>query len=103
MLANQATAQPVVSLNQTDEFDSETDNGGTVYAEAELSKAEAKAALRKIDRRLIPVVGIMYCFSVIGRANLPAAAIAGMTKDLELFGSRYVCYLSTCTYCQMHS
>ncbi|KAH6693511.1 major facilitator superfamily domain-containing protein [Plectosphaerella plurivora] len=89
MLANQITARPVASVNQTDDFDSETDNGGTVYTDAELSKAEAKAALRKIDRRLIPVVGIMYCFSVIGRANLPAAAIAGMTKDLELFGSRY--------------
>lgn len=79
-------------ITSTQDSESHTDNergAGTA-----LSKAEATIALRKIDRRLIPIVGIMYCFSVIGRANLPAAAIAGMTQDLALFGSRYVRFSS---------
>lgn len=55
-----------------------------------LSPEEAKATIRKIDRRLIPIVAVMYCFSVIGRANLPSASIAGMHEDLDLSGNRYV-------------
>jgi hypothetical protein len=84
----------MASPNQTGDLDSQSDNERS--ASTVLNKTEAKIALRKIDRRLVPIIGIMYCFSVIGRANLPAAAIAGMTNDLNLFGNRYVCLSDVC-------
>lgn len=47
--------------------------------------------IRRIDRRLIITAGLMYCVSLIDRANLGAANIAGMSVDLGLnIGYRYV-------------
>lgn len=94
MIANHYNEQPMAASVQMNDFSGQSDNDQTTSAV--LSKTEARIALRKIDRRLVPVIGIMYCFSVIGRANLPAAAIAGMTNDLSLFGSRYVRLSDVC-------
>ncbi|KAH6985190.1 major facilitator superfamily domain-containing protein [Ilyonectria destructans] len=53
------------------------------------SEEEQKRIIRRIDCRLIPVVGLMYCVSLIDRTNVAAASIAGMLEDLELIGNRY--------------
>lgn len=55
-----------------------------------LSAAEQKRALKKMDLRLVVLVGIMYCFSVIGRSALASASVAGMAEDLQLVGNRFV-------------
>lgn len=39
--------------------------------------AEQKKIIRKIDRRLVPTLGLLYCASLMDRTNLGAAAIAG--------------------------
>lgn len=44
---------------------------------------------KRIDRRLLPILGAMYAISLIDRTNLGLAAIAGMNVDLELTGDRY--------------
>lgn len=41
------------------------------------SPAEVKALMRRIDLRLIPLCGGMYCISLLDRTNLSNAAIAG--------------------------
>jgi hypothetical protein len=54
------------------------------------SLAEQRRITRQVDRRLVLTVGAMYCVSLMDRTNLGAANIAGMAKDLELIGNRYV-------------
>lgn len=39
---------------------------------------------RRIDLRLLPILGVMYSISLIDRTNLGLAVVAGMDKDLEL-------------------
>jgi len=49
------------------------------------SVAEQRRITRKIDFRLVPMCGVMYCVSLLDRTNLSNAAIAGMTKELKLY------------------
>lgn len=45
---------------------------------------------RRIDIRLLPILGIMYSISLIDRTNLGLALVAGMQEDLGLaVGNRY--------------
>ncbi|WQF87761.1 Putative major facilitator superfamily, MFS transporter superfamily [Colletotrichum destructivum] len=53
------------------------------------SLEEQKRIMRRVDVRLVTTVGLLYCFSVIDRSNLPSAAVAGMINDLDLTGNRY--------------
>ncbi|KZM21583.1 uncharacterized protein EKO05_0008037 [Ascochyta rabiei] len=50
---------------------------------------EQKKIIRKVDMRLIPVLGCMYCVSLMDRTNLGVAMVAGMGTDLKLTGERY--------------
>ncbi|KAL3465085.1 major facilitator superfamily domain-containing protein [Aspergillus heterothallicus] len=43
----------------------------------------------KIDKRLIPILMILYIFSFLDRSNIGNAKIAGMSKDLHLRGHQY--------------
>lgn len=53
---------------------------------------EAAKIRRRIDYRLIPALGAMYGISLMDRKNVSNAAIASMTKDLQLgVGYRYRC------------
>jgi hypothetical protein len=52
---------------------------------------EQKKIIHRLDRRLVVVVGVMYCVSLMDRTNLSNAAIAGMNKELEMdVENRYV-------------
>lgn len=51
---------------------------------------QQKKIMRRIDFRLVPTLGFMYCVSLMDRTNLGIAAIAGMAYDLRTsVGSRY--------------
>ncbi|KAE9411613.1 MFS general substrate transporter [Gymnopus androsaceus JB14] len=53
--------------------------------------------LRRIDLRMLPILGLLYSLALIDRTNLGVARIAGMGEDLELsVGSRYS--LVSCVY-----
>ncbi|KAL8671622.1 MAG: hypothetical protein Q9168_003873 [Polycauliona sp. 1 TL-2023] len=51
---------------------------------AQYSDAEINRIIRKVDFRLVPLCGLMYCVSLLDRTNVSNAAIAGMTKELNL-------------------
>ncbi|KAK1992160.1 MFS general substrate transporter [Colletotrichum falcatum] len=48
-----------------------------------------RAVVRKIDYRLIPIMGLLYLLSHIDRGNIGNAKIEGMDKDLGLVGNQY--------------
>ena len=50
---------------------------------------EQRRIVRKIDWRLVPTLGFMYCVSLMDRTNLGIAVVAGMGVDLVLIGERY--------------
>jgi MFS family permease len=65
----------------------------TNFAEDEIpdeqKKIEAKV-IRKVDYRLIPILGVLYSVSGIDRVNLSNARVAGMNEDLRFdIGDRY--------------
>lgn len=41
----------------------------------EFSYAEQRKIIHRIDRRLVVILGLMYCVSLIDRGNLPNAAV----------------------------
>lgn len=53
------------------------------------SPEEQRRIIRKIDLRLVPTLGFMYCVSLMDRTNLGIAVVAGMGVDLVLIGERY--------------
>jgi hypothetical protein len=64
------------------------------------TEEEQKRIMKRVDRRLVTTVGLMYCVSLMDRTNLGAANIAGMDVDLGLkIGSRYVSSLVTASWC----
>ncbi|KAL4789147.1 major facilitator superfamily domain-containing protein [Aspergillus venezuelensis] len=55
-----------------------------------LSEKEKKRVIRRIDLRLLPILGLMYSISLIDRTNSGLALVAGMQEDLDLaVGDRY--------------
>ncbi|KAG6902781.1 hypothetical protein C0995_011929 [Termitomyces sp. Mi166 len=49
-----------------------------------------RKTMRKVDLRLLPLLGFLYALALIDRTNLGVARIAGMDRDLGLsVGSRY--------------
>ncbi|BCR99124.1 uncharacterized protein AKAW2_40807A [Aspergillus luchuensis] len=57
----------------------------------EFTPAEQRKIIHRVDRRLVTMAGLAYCISLMDRTNLSMAAVAGMTKDLQLgVGTRYV-------------
>ncbi|PGG95220.1 hypothetical protein AJ79_10178 [Helicocarpus griseus UAMH5409] len=52
--------------------------------------AYEKALIRKVDWRLLPILGALYAIALIDRVNISNARVAGMNAELELhIGSRY--------------
>ena len=55
-----------------------------------LSHAQKRRLNRKIDFRVLPMIGIVYAVSVIDRNNIGAAKVLGLSEDLNLgTGPRY--------------
>lgn len=75
---------------QVDSTASELDHG--------FSPEEQRKIMWRLDRRLAPVLGAMYCVSLMDRANLGSAMVAGLGTELMLIGNRYVSSLSAPSY-----
>lgn len=82
--------------NGTQSHRASTSGGEAAEASAlaDFTPGEQKKIMRRVDIRVVATVGLLYCFSVIDRSNLPSAAVAGMTEDLGLIGNRYVSHLN---------
>lgn len=53
------------------------------------TKEEERHVRRKLDRRLLPLVFILYSLAVLDRSNLGNAKLAGMSEDIDISGNRY--------------
>lgn len=82
----------VVQLTEPKTMDVEkTSSMGVDGTVQDVNSPDMRRIIRRVDRRLVVTAGFMYCVSLIDRANLGAANIAGMSRDLGLdFGYRYV-------------
>jgi sugar phosphate permease len=67
----------------------ESDESATNAAIARFTPEEQKKIIRRVDLRIIPTLGCMYCVSLMDRTNLGVAMVAGMGVDLKLTGERY--------------
>lgn len=95
------TARDVQDLNDVDEkvassdhhrqdIDGSSSSSRDVDTDEVYSPAEQKAIIRRIDKRLVGVLGCLYVISLVDRINVSTAAIAGLNVDLELqVGTRY--------------
>ncbi|KAK1924527.1 major facilitator superfamily domain-containing protein [Papiliotrema laurentii] len=54
-----------------------------------IDPAAEKRLKRKIDWRILPILGICYCFYYVDKTTLSYAAIFGIKKDLNLHGTQY--------------
>jgi sugar phosphate permease len=72
-------------IQEIERVDSETNQA---HIDA-FTPEEQKKIIRKVDLRLIPTLGFMYCVSLMDRTNLGVAMVAGMGVDLKLTGERY--------------
>lgn len=59
------------------------------------SYREQRKIIRRIDARLIVMLGFLHTVSLIDRGNLGTASVAGMEKELKLKGTQYVGLLGT--------
>ncbi|KAF2188095.1 hypothetical protein K469DRAFT_724694 [Zopfia rhizophila CBS 207.26] len=50
---------------------------------------EDRAVLKKLDRRLVLFMALLYCLSFLDRSNIGNARIAGLQKDLYLSSQQY--------------
>ncbi|KAF2017922.1 MFS general substrate transporter [Aaosphaeria arxii CBS 175.79] len=57
--------------------------------DAAIDKAEEARIVRKLDKRIIPVLGICYFFYYVDKTTLSYAAIFGIKDDLNLRGTQY--------------
>ncbi|KAF8647123.1 hypothetical protein AX16_006955 [Volvariella volvacea WC 439] len=58
-------------------------------APLDVTEAERKKVLRKMDWHILPFVSLLYLLSFLDRANIGNARIAGMGEDANLYGLRY--------------
>ncbi|RJE20721.1 Mfs transporter [Aspergillus sclerotialis] len=49
-----------------------------------------KALLRKLDRRLLPPLTILYLLSFLDRSNVGNAKLEGLTTDINMTGNQYL-------------
>ncbi|KAH5989554.1 hypothetical protein HBI84_185200 [Parastagonospora nodorum] len=50
---------------------------------------EDQAVLRKLDRKLVAFMALLYCLSFLDRSNIGNARIAGLEVDLDLSSTQY--------------
>lgn len=55
----------------------------------ELPPERERKVWRRINLRVVVMLAIIYVVSISDRNNLGLAAVAGMTDDLHLVGTRY--------------
>lgn len=76
-----------VGVHQKVEHEHDAGLGGPKDIDYGYDKHEIKHVTRKVDRRLIPVLSLLYCISFIDRTNLSLARAANgqkMNTELDL-------------------
>lgn len=65
------------------------DIGSLTSDQPQYTKSEENAVIRRLDRRLLPMIFILYTLSVLDRSNLGNAKLAGLNKSVDLTGTNY--------------
>ncbi|KAF2793118.1 MFS general substrate transporter [Melanomma pulvis-pyrius CBS 109.77] len=65
------------------------DAGHTTVDPTPIDAEVEKRVLRKLDRRLVSLVFVLYLLAYLDRSNIGNAKIAGLDKDLSLSSSQY--------------
>lgn len=75
---------------QHDEYAKESQSPPAEQPSIEFDKKTEQKLIRRVDRRLLPMLGVLYSIALIDRVNISAARISGMADDLRLdIGNRY--------------
>lgn len=89
-LSNAVNSLRAVSVTEkdikadVDLIESASDYSGNGYTEKQES-----ALIRKIDRKLLPLLTILYLLSFLDRTNIGNARLFGLEKDLGMKGLDY--------------
>jgi hypothetical protein len=57
--------------------------------ENEFTEAEEREVLKKMDKRVVMFVALLYLLSFLDRSNIGNARIAGLERDLKLSSNQY--------------
>jgi hypothetical protein len=84
--------RPSVSASgeKAPDLEAETASSATTDIDAGFDPATVKRTMRRVDRRLLPILSAMYCVSLIDRTNLSLARQANdnkMNAELDLAGT----------------
>lgn len=75
------------------------DNEQLVTREDDFTEAEERKVLKKLDRRVVLFVALLYLLSFLDRSNIGNARIAGLERDLRLTGEQYEWLLTAFYIC----
>jgi len=84
-------------LSEVELKTSKSDDDSGLGRTSRFTIEEENAVIRKLDWHLMPLIFVLYSFSVLDRSNLGNAKIAGMSKDIDIAGNRYA-WLGTIFY-----
>ncbi|GAA5938662.1 uncharacterized protein JCM15063_005384 [Sporobolomyces koalae] len=66
---------------------------------------EEKKLYRKIDRRIMPILALLYLLSFMDRSNIGNARLNGLEKDLKMSSAQYnlalSCFFITYCFCEV--
>ncbi|KAK7188036.1 hypothetical protein DPSP01_011921 [Paraphaeosphaeria sporulosa] len=78
------------SISHKEDSSTRTSHGDAYDAQKDWTVEEEQAVRKKVDRRIFPMLCIVFGLSLIDRTNISAAYVAGLGRDLHLdVGSRY--------------
>ncbi|ANB14268.1 Tna1p [Sugiyamaella lignohabitans] len=80
-------------LSETNSIDIRSPSVESGYAD-DVTPAEKKALVRKIDRRIVPPVTLLFLLSFLDRSNIANAKLFGLVTDLHMSQEQYLVTLS---------
>ncbi|KAK6366244.1 hypothetical protein LTS17_010750 [Exophiala oligosperma] len=87
------SAVPITTLKASEfdhlEVDPIKSEGSGISDEVDWTEEDETRIRRKIDRRIVPLVTVLYLLCFLDRANIGNARIQGMAVDLDLVGYRF--------------
>ncbi|KAI1053273.1 hypothetical protein LB506_012307 [Fusarium annulatum] len=82
-MANTTMVRPEIDMSHEEKHELEQIETKDNVQPAHDTKFE-KRVLRKIDTRLLPILGCLYTIALVDRSNVAVARISGMDEDLDL-------------------
>ncbi|KFY70546.1 hypothetical protein V499_09087 [Pseudogymnoascus sp. VKM F-103] len=94
---HESNAGDTVDIKSADELERNINGPHSIYAEAlarypndeSIDQIDEKKLKRKLDRRILPLLGICYFFYYVDKTTLSYAAIFGIKDDLHLQKDQY--------------